>query len=102
MIIFRLVEIPLIGGQIPKPLLANPVLVTHKSLFVGVGRSTFAVYISFPRFISGAQSVVNMHWQYYQKAITAYFAASNALRVEAQSQEPFRLPGDGGNILIFE
>jgi hypothetical protein len=53
-------------------------------------------------FISGAQSLVNMHWQYYQKALTAYFAASNALGVEAQAQNVFRLPGDGGIILIAE
>jgi hypothetical protein len=37
-----------------------------------------------------------MHWQYYQKAIAAYFAASNALTVKAQEQQPFVLPGDGG------
>lgn len=38
-----------------------------------------------------------MHWQYYQKAFAAYFAASNIIGVEAQGQEPFRLPGDGGS-----
>jgi len=37
-----------------------------------------------------------MHWQYYQKAIAAYFATLNLIGVEAQGQEPFRLPGDGG------
>jgi hypothetical protein len=37
-----------------------------------------------------------MHWQYYQKVFTAYFAASNALGVAAQAQKPFVLPGDGG------
>ena len=40
-----------------------------------------------------------MHWQYYQKAITAYFAASNAFGVEAQAQRVFNLPGDGGDSL---
>ena len=43
----------------------------------------------------------NMHWQYYQKAIAAYFAASNALAVQAQ-QQPFTLPGDGGKVLPFK
>lgn len=37
-----------------------------------------------------------MHWQYYQKAIAAYFAASNALTIRAQEQMPFVIPGDGG------
>jgi len=37
-----------------------------------------------------------MHWRYYQKAITAYFAASNAISAQAQQQAPFVLPGDGG------
>jgi hypothetical protein len=37
-----------------------------------------------------------MHWQYYQKALAAYFAASNAIAVQAQQQQPFVLPGDGG------
>jgi hypothetical protein len=37
-----------------------------------------------------------MHWQYYQKVIAAYFAASNAIAVQAQQQQPFILPGDGG------
>jgi hypothetical protein len=37
-----------------------------------------------------------MHWQYYQKAIAAYFAASNAIKVQAQGQHPMVLPGDGG------
>src|SRR5579859_6253212 len=40
-----------------------------------------------------------MHWQYYQKAIAAYFAVSNVLAVNAQQQQPFVLPGDGGNSL---
>jgi len=72
---------------------------------VGVGiidRIDVVFYVCASRivcdFISGAQSLVNMHWQYYQKALTAYFAASNALGVEAQAQNIFRLPGDGGII----
>jgi hypothetical protein len=43
-----------------------------------------------------------MHWQYYQKAIAAYFAASNALAVQAREQQPFQLPGDGGTFLSVE
>ena len=43
-----------------------------------------------------------MHWQYYQKAIAAYFAASNALGVDAQVQHVYNLPGDGGDSLSLE
>ena len=50
-------------------------------------------------FISENKFAVNMHWQYYQKAIAAYFAASNALGVDAQAQQVYNLPGDGGDSL---
>ncbi len=50
-------------------------------------------------FISEHNLVVNMHWQYYQRVIAAYFAASNALGVDAQAQHVYHLPGDGGDSL---
>ena len=58
-------------------------------------------YISCPAHTSSTADCTRntpfiMHWQYYQKAIAAYFAASNALTVKAQEQQPFILPGDGG------
>jgi hypothetical protein len=44
-----------------------------------------------------------MHWNYYQRAIAAYFAFSNAFKpVEAHQQQPMILPGDGGICLSLE
>jgi len=64
-------------------------------------RIYFVTYFNFPQVLPG-DPLLKMHWQYYQKAITTYFALSNAITVQANQQHPLVLPGDGGNLLIYE